>query len=70
MFGHNRIEKINKLRFDLRATLIKKMKTNPTMKDSETLRLVENDILFWEKQTNYSVSGLVETISQSLKRNC
>ncbi|NCQ51555.1 hypothetical protein GW796_06620 [archaeon] len=50
-----KIENIKILRLKLRADLIKKMQTNPTMKDSETLRLVENDISFWEKQTDYSV---------------
>ena len=70
MIHYIELEKIKQLRFDLRAALIKKMQTNPTMEDSETLRLVENDISFWDKQTNYTVSGLIETISQSLKRSC
>lgn len=63
-----KLEQINQLRQKLRADLIKKMKTNPTMKDSETLRLVENDITFWEQQSDRSMHGLIESLNQSL--NC
>ena len=60
------IEKINQQRFQLRADLLNKMRTNPTLKDSETLRLVENDISFWEQQTDYSVNGLITSLEKSL----
>lgn len=63
----NKLTQINQLRLKLRYDLIQKMMTNPTMKDSETLRLVENDISFWEKQTDNSVTGLLKTLNESLK---
>lgn len=66
---NHKLDQINKLRFDLRSNLIEKMKTNPNMKDSETLRLVENDISFWESQTDYSTSGLIITLNNSFKLN-
>jgi single-stranded DNA-specific DHH superfamily exonuclease len=62
-----KIRKINEDRRKLRDELVEKMRTNPTMKDSETLRLVENDITFWEEQTDRSVSGLLKTLNESLK---
>jgi predicted type IV restriction endonuclease len=64
----NKLEQIKQARPKLRADLIEKMRTNPTMKDSETLRLVENDISFWEQQTDHSVGGLIATLNASLKR--
>ena len=63
----NKLTQINQLRLKLRYDLIQKMMTNPTMKDSETLRIVENDISFWEKQTDNSVTGLLKTLNESLK---
>lgn len=57
---------ITQQRLQLRANLVEKMRTNPTMKDSETLRLVENDISFWEQQTDHSVAGLIKTLNDSL----
>jgi hypothetical protein len=57
---------ISRQRYELRAKLIEKMRTNPTMKDSETLRMVENDITFWEQQTDLSVDGLLTTLEKSL----
>lgn len=65
--NEDKIAEINRLRLKLRSDLLKKMRVNPTMKDSETLRLVENDISFWEKQTDHSVVGLLKTINESLK---
>lgn len=69
MTFEKKLARINQQRLNLRAGLIKKMRTSPTMEDSETLRLVENDISFWEKQTDYSVTGLVTTLGDSLKLN-
>jgi len=66
-FMQEKIRKINEDRRKLRDELVEKMRTNPTMKDSETLRLVENDITFWEEQTDRSVSGLLKTLNESLK---
>lgn len=64
----NKIASINEMRRKLRADLLEKMRTNPTMKDSETLRLLENDISFWEAQTDRSPEGLIATLHQSFKR--
>lgn len=64
----NKIASINEMRRKLREDLLEKMRTNPTMKDSETLRLLENDISFWEAQTDRSPEGLIATLHQSLKR--
>jgi len=63
----NKLADLNRSRRNLRSAILTKMKTNPTMEDSETLRLVENDISFWENQLDYSVSGLVTTLKNSLK---
>lgn len=61
-----KLAQITKQRLKLRDDLKEKMKTDPTMKDSETLRLVENDISFWEKQTDHSIKGLITTLNESL----
>ena len=66
MSFEKKLQEINQQRLNLRDALIKKMRDDPTMKDSETLRLVENDISFWEKQTDYSVNGLINTLNKSL----
>ena len=64
----NKLARINEMRLKLRADLLEKMRTNPTMKDSETLRLLENDISFWDAQTDRSTAGLIATLQQSLNR--
>lgn len=60
------IEIINQ-RIALRALLIDKMKTAPTMSDSETLRKLEDDITFWNSRTDQSISGLIATLNESFK---
>lgn len=67
MTFEKKLAQINQQRLKLRADLIEKMRTKPTMKDSETLRLVENDISFWQKQTDRSVTGMIATLNESLK---
>jgi hypothetical protein len=62
-----KLAKIGEQRLKLREELVAKMRTNPTLKDSETLRLVENDITFWEHQTDRSVAGLMASLKESLK---
>lgn len=61
-------EQIKQQRIKLRNDLLNKMRTDPTMKDSETLRLVEDDISFWEKQTDHSMKGMLCTLKDSLSR--
>lgn len=68
MSFENKNNQINQLRFKLRNELIEKMKTNPTMKDSETLRLVENDISFWQQQIISSPLNLFTLLNKSFKR--
>lgn len=51
---------------DLRRRLIEKMKTSPTLADSETLRKLDADILFWSNQTDASVGGLMKTLELSM----
>lgn len=63
-----KIAKINNNRLELRNKLIEKMRSNPTMEDSETLRLVDDDITFWKQQTDNSVDGLLKTLKESLER--
>lgn len=58
-----KLERIKEARLKLRDKLIEEMKTNPTMANSETLRLLENNISFWEKQTDYSLEGLIKTFN-------
>jgi len=64
---NNRTKALNDQRRVLRNQLIVKMKTNPTIEDSETLRLVENDISFWESQTDKSIQGLIKSLNESFK---
>jgi hypothetical protein len=61
-------EQIKQQRIKLRNGLLNKMRTDPTMKDSETLRLVEDDISFWEKQTDCSIKGMICTLQDSMSR--
>lgn len=62
----DKIKEIENQRGLLRGKLIIKMRDNPTLKDSETLRLVENDISFWAEQKDRSVKGLIDSIQKSL----
>ncbi len=63
---NNKIKELNRLRRALRDQMLGRMKTSPTMEDSEVLRLLENDISFWESHTDHSIPGLMKTLKESL----
>lgn len=60
---------LQKQRYELRAKIINELATAPSMKLSETLRLLDADIEFWSQQTDQSVPGLLTTINASLARD-
>ena len=64
---NNKIKELNRLRRALRDQMLGRMKTSPTMEDSEVLRLLENDISFWESQTDKSIQGLIKSLNESFK---
>lgn len=64
---NKKYQEINDARRRLRKQMLERLKTNPIMEDSEVLRLLENDIEFWESQTDTSISGLMKTIKESFK---
>ncbi len=56
-------------RYELRAKILNKLVTAPSMKLSETLRLLDADIEFWSQQNDQSIPGLLTTIKASLARD-
>ena len=60
---------IQKQRYELRAKILNELAIAPSMKLSETLRLLDADIEFWSQQTDRSIPGLLATVKASLARD-
>lgn len=63
-----KIKDVQFQRRQLREKVLAKMRTEPSMELSETLRQIDDDILFWESQTDHSLEGIIKTINESMFR--
>lgn len=63
-----KIKEVQRQRRELREKVLAKMRLEPSMQLSATLSQIDDDILFWESQTDHSLEGIINTINLSMLR--